>query len=249
MATASGIIIGDEILSGKVQDTNAGQMIRMLHEASVELVRIATIGDDPTCIAEEVNLCRRRCDHVITSGGVGPTHDDRTMEGIARAFDRPLVRHPELERMVRFHWADRVNEAALKLAEVPEGAHLLTSEDGLLPLVLLENVFVLPGIPQLFEAKLQRVRLELCGVVAVLHSIYLRADESSIAEILTRVDREFPSVKIGSYPRIGDPDHRVRVTVESLDPAAAEQALARLLELLPTAMVVRVARSEGLSPT
>jgi molybdenum cofactor synthesis domain-containing protein len=240
MPTAAGIIIGDEILSGKVQDTNAYHLIRMLHDAGVELVRISTIGDDPTCIAEEVNLCRGRCDHVLTSGGVGPTHDDRTMEGIARAFGRKIVRHPHLEKMVRSYWAERVNEAALKLAEVPEGAELLESDDGMLPVVTLENVFILPGIPQIFEAKLLRVRQVLSGQVAVLHSIYLNTDESSIAEVLTRVDRELAEIKIGSYPRIGDPDHRVRVTVESTSAEAAERGLQRLLELLPADRIVRV---------
>lgn len=239
MPTAAGIIIGDEILSGKVQDTNAYHLIRMLHDVGVELVRIATIGDDPACIAEELNLCRGRCDHVITSGGVGPTHDDRTMEGIARAFGRKVVRHPHLERMVREHWAERVNEAALKLAEVPEGASLLESDDGMLPVVTLENVFILPGVPQIFEAKLLRLRQVLTGQVAVLHSIYLSADESSIAAVLTRVDRELPEVKIGSYPKIGDPDHRVRVTVESTVPGAAERGLERLLELLPPERIIR----------
>ena len=244
MTTASGIIIGDEILTGKIQDTNARAMIDMLHDAGVELLRLSTIGDDPACIAEEVNLCRGRCDHVITSGGVGPTHDDRTMEGIALAFGVELVRDPELERMVRHHWAERINEAALKLADLPRGARLLGSDDGMLPLAVMDNVFILPGIPQLFEGKLRRVRLELSGQVAVLHSIYLRADESSIAEHLSRVDRELAGVKIGSYPRLGDPDHRVRVTVESRDPAVADRAMQRLLELLPPDHVVRVERSK-----
>jgi len=245
MTTASGIIIGDEILGGKVEDTNAHRLIAVLHEVGVELVRLVTIGDDPRAIADEVARCRRSTDHVITSGGVGPTHDDRTMEGVALAFGVPVVHHPELEQIVRRHFGDRLNDAALKLAEVPQGAGLLASGDRLLPVVRMENVFILPGIPQLFEAKLQRVRAELTGTVGVLHSLYLDADESTFAEHLTRVDADFPTVRIGSYPRLDHTDHQVRVTVESRDPAAAGQALQRLTELIAPSMVVRVVRDES----
>jgi molybdenum cofactor synthesis domain-containing protein len=243
MTTAAAIIIGDEILSGKVQDTNTRSVIQMLHEIGVELVRIVTIGDDPACIAEEVNRCRWRCDHVITSGGVGPTHDDRTMEGVALAFDRGVVRHPDLERVIRHHWGARVNDAALKLSEVPEGARLLASGDGWLPVVAVENVFILPGIPKLFEAKLVRVREQLAGGrPRVLHSLYLSADESSIAEVLSRVDDAHDAVKIGSYPRLGGADYRVHVTVEAAEREDADRALDQLLELLDAEYVVRVER-------
>lgn len=245
MPTAAAIIIGDEILSGKVQDTNTHALAVMLRASGVELCRVVTIPDDPALIAEEVALCSGRFDHVITSGGVGPTHDDRTIEGVARAFGRPVVLHPDLERAVREHWGKRINDAALKLAEIPEGARLLCSDDGLLPVVALENVFVLPGIPQLFEAKLSRIRQELAGERWVLHSVYLSADESSVACHLSQVEQELPGVKIGSYPRLDAPDHRVRVTVESAEREVADRALARVLELVPARRVIRVERDGG----
>jgi molybdenum cofactor synthesis domain-containing protein len=245
MTTAAAIIIGDEILSGKVRDTNAHSLIEMLHEIGVELVRIVTIGDDPATIAVEVNRCRERYDHVITSGGVGPTHDDRTMEGVALAFERDVMRHPELERAIRKHWGDRINDAALKLSEVPTGAGLLGTSDGWLPVVVVENVFILPGIPELFEAKLRQVREALAGGRPwVLHSIYISADESTIASAMTQVVKEIEPVKIGSYPRLRHPDYRVHVTIEAADKQVADQALARLLELLDEAWIVRVERGE-----
>lgn len=240
MKTASGIIIGDEILSGKVRDTNSAQLIDMLRSLGVEMKRLVIIGDDPEAIAVEVTLASQRFDYVFTSGGVGPTHDDRTIEGVAGAFGRQVVRHPQLEQNIRRHWGDRVNEAALKLAEVPDGARLLTSGGGLLPVVIFRNVYILPGIPQLFAAKLQRISQELEGTPCILRSVYLRSDESSIAEHLGHVDREFEQVKIGSYPRLDDPDHRVRVTVEGHDRDRIAQAIDRLLELLPADQVVRV---------
>jgi molybdenum cofactor synthesis domain-containing protein len=242
MPSAAAIIIGDEILSGKTQDTNTHALAVMLRASGVELCRVVTIPDDPALIAQEVELCSSRFDHVITSGGVGPTHDDRTIEGVARAFGRPVVMHPELERLVRGHWGERINDAALKLAEIPEGARLLYSDDGLLPVVALENVYVLPGIPQLFEAKLSRIRQELSGARWVLHSVYLSGDESSVAGHLSQVEQELPGVKIGSYPRLDVPDHRLRITVESAQRDLADRGLERVLELVPAHRVIRVER-------
>jgi molybdenum cofactor synthesis domain-containing protein len=239
---AEAVIIGDEILSGKIRDTNTPLLIDELRVAGVELVRIVIVGDEPSAIAEEVERSSGRADHVFTSGGIGPTHDDRTIEGIALAFGLPVVHHPELEEMIRAKWGDRTNEAALKLAEVPEGARLLRAAGAFLPVVAIRNVFVLAGVPQIFAAGLEVVRGELRGTCICLQSLYLSSDETSIAAVLTRVAKELPEVKIGSYPRIGDPDHRVRVTVEGTDEDRVQAALASLLELLPPGSVLRIER-------
>src|SRR5882762_6406995 len=116
------VVVGHEILSGKVQDSNAFFAAREFRKIGVGLARIATIPDDIDLIGEEVSYCATRFDFVITSGGVGPTHDDMTMEGVARAFKRPLVTHPTLENLIRTHFKERSMEAGLKMAEVPEGA-------------------------------------------------------------------------------------------------------------------------------
>jgi FAD synthetase len=240
MTRAACIIIGDEILSGKIRDTNIHLIIDLLREGGVTLCRIVTLGDDPADIAEEIARCSARYDYVFTSGGLGPTHDDRTIEGIARGFDRPVVHHPELERLVRGYWGTRVNEAALKMAEVPEGATLLESADNLFPVVLFRNVFILPGVPQLFAAKLQRVRQEISGTHGTLRSIYLSSDETSIAAALAQIEREIAGIKIGSYPRIGDPDCRVQVTVEGPVSDDVHHAVQRLLEVIPRDYILRV---------
>lgn len=243
MTTAAGVIIGDEILSGKVQETNAGPLIRTMSGAGVTLRRIAVIPDEPELIAAEVRRCSEAYDYVVTSGGVGPTHDDCTMQGVAMAFGVEVVRDPEIERMVRDHWAERVNDAALKLAQLPAGGRLLHSADGLLPLVVFRNVFILPGIPRLFSAKLERVRRELQGHRVSVLSVYLSTDESSIAGELTRLVGEFDGVKVGSYPAVErGGDFRVRVTVEGHDPDEVERAVGRLTELLPAEVVLRVER-------
>jgi molybdenum cofactor synthesis domain-containing protein len=242
VTTAAAIIIGDEILSGKVREVNLPVIVDLLHELGVELRRVVVISDAISDIEAEVRHCARTHDVVITSGGVGPTHDDRTMEGVARAFDVPLERHPEIERMIRTYWKDRLTEAALRMADAPRGSRLLYGSDGLLPLVACRNVYVLPGIPKLFAAKIKSLAKEMAGSPQVLQSLFLSADESSIAAVLWQVEREFEEVKIGSYPRLDAVDHRVWVTVEGPHQEQVEQAVARLLELLPEDQVVRVER-------
>ncbi len=240
MTTAAGLIIGDEILSGKVRDTNGPVLIDFLRGLGVSLERLSYISDELDTIAREVGECSRRYDVVITSGGVGPTHDDLTIAGIAAAFDVEVVRHPDLEAMIRAWWGARFTEAALRMAEMPEGSRLLYSGDGLIPLVVFQNVYMLPGVPRLFGAKLAALRVEMGGRPPTVGSIYLRSDESAIAPLLGRAADEFRAVKIGSYPRSEDEDHRVWITVEADGPATVTAAIKRLLELLPEEDVVRV---------
>jgi len=180
---------------------------------------------------------------VITSGGVGPTHDDRTVAAVARAFGVGVGRSPELERMIRCWWGDRFTEGALRMADVPEGAELLYSSDGNMPLVVCRNVYMLPGIPRLFHAKIGALRQVLVGERPAGANLYLTSDESAVAGTLSEVDAAFPEVKIGSYPKHeASDDHQVWITVEAASPEAVDLAVDRLLELLPADEIVRVER-------
>ncbi len=239
MTTVTAIIVGDEILSGKVRDTNGPLVIAEMGRIGVSLRAISYIGDDPEVIADEVGRAMAASDVVITSGGLGPTHDDRTVVGVAQAAGVPVARHPELEEMVVNYWGDRITEAALRSAEAPQGARLLHG-DGPYPVVVWGNVYLLPGIPQLFARMLSTVGQELSGEPVELRSVYLKSDETTIAADLARVDQEHPAVKIGSYPRWDESDHRVWVTFEGPDRDAVERALEHLLGLLPTGDLVRV---------
>jgi molybdenum cofactor synthesis domain-containing protein len=234
------VVIGNEILSGKVQDTNAYFAARELRKIGVALQRIATIPDDLAVIAEEVAYCSQHFDIVITSGGVGPTHDDMTIEGVAIAFKRKLVRHPELEQLIRQHFRDRSLEAGLKMAEVPEGAILNTGGNIRFPTVQIENVYVLPGIPQLFESKLLALKERFATDPYFMRAIYIQSSEDTIAEFLNACMKEFPELMLGSYPRIGDSEYRVKLTLESKDSIYLERAFAHLMELLPRDAVVKV---------
>lgn len=243
MTTAAALIIGDEILSGKVRDANTECIIELMQDLGVDLRRIVTMGDDEEEIAAEVRFCSERFDAVITSGGVGPTHDDRTVAAVARAFGLGIERNAELECMIRTWWGDRFTEAALRMADIPEGGSLLYSSDGNMPLVVCRNVYLLPGIPRLFHAKIGALREVLHGESHAGANLYLSSDESAVAGILSEVDADFDTVKIGSYPRHeASEDHQVWITVEAATTDEVRQAVDRLLELLPTDEVIRVDR-------
>jgi molybdenum cofactor synthesis domain-containing protein len=241
VTTVAALIIGDEILSGKVRDANTERIIELMRDIGVELRRVVTMGDDEEEIAAEVRFCSERYDAVITSGGVGPTHDDRTVAAVARAFDVGIERSPDLERMIRSWWGDRFTEGALRMADIPQGSRLLYSSDGNMPLVECRNVYLLPGIPQLFAAKIGALRAVLKGEHHASANLYLSSDESAVASILSAVDETFHDVKIGSYPRYDTTeDHQVWVTVEARTHDEVKEAVTRLLELLPANEIVRV---------
>jgi molybdenum cofactor synthesis domain-containing protein len=244
MTTAAAIIIGDEILSAKVRDTNTPMLIDFLATLGVDLLRIVVIGDQCEDIAAEVADCSAKYDVVITSGGVGPTHDDCTVHGVAEAFGVKVIRHPDIEAMIRAYWGERFTESALQMANVPEGSRLLDGDDGLLPLVVFKNVYLFPGVPRLFAAKLPSLRGEVRGTPKVVHGIYLNSDESRVAPLVGQVASECPGVKIGSYPRFGEAaDHRLWISLDGVDGETVAAATERLLELLEDEEIVRVERS------
>jgi len=233
------IVIGNEILSGKVVDTNAPFLTRELRAIGVTLKRILTIPDEVDEIAEAVKEFRPRYDVVFTSGGVGPTHDDVTMEGIAKGLGRRLVRHPAIETRLREFYKEHVNDARLKMSEVPEGAELLV--DGRLgfPTVKCENFYILPGIPELFEQKFEALRERFSATPYTMRVVYTREGEGSIAEHLNATLAAFPELLLGSYPKLSHPEYTVKLTLESKDPEYVDRALAHLLRLLPVDAVVR----------
>lgn len=236
--TCALVVVGNEILSGKVQDSNAFFAARELRTVGVALRRISVVPDELDPIAEEVRYCSERFDIVLTSGGVGPTHDDITIEGVARAFGRKIVTNAELKKLIveRF---ERVNAAGLKMAELPEGATLNYTSDAWFPTVQLDNVYILPGIPQIFESKLLGLKERFAADPYYAHAIYTSAGEGTIAEHLNACLERFPELILGSYPKLGNPEYRVKLTLESKDSDYLESAFRHLLELLPKDVVVK----------
>ncbi len=238
--TAAIVIIGSEVLSAKVEDENGPYAARRLRAEGVELTAIATIPDSLAMVEETVARERARVDWVFTSGGIGPTHDDLTLAGVARALGRPLVRHPRLvENIERWHARRGVAplEAALRMADVPEGTVL--SGDLAHPVLVVENVVVLPGVPSFFRAQLDRFVTTLTAPPFRLACLFLSLPEDVFAEALDRIAREHADVGVGSYPRFDDTDHLVKITFEAKDARRVEAALASFLEALPAGSVVR----------
>ncbi|MDZ7379845.1 MAG: competence/damage-inducible protein A [candidate division KSB1 bacterium] len=238
-STAAVIVIGNEILSGKVVDTNSSYLAKELRALGVLLERILVIPDDVDVIAEEVAKYSRKFRWVFTSGGVGPTHDDVTIAGVAKALGLRVVRHPGLEEALRKFAGGEVSEAGLKLAEVPEGAELIYGEELAFPVLQVGNVFVLPGIPELFRAKFRALRSRFASAPFHLRVVYFRAAETTLVPYLNATLRAFPALLLGSYPKWNDPNYRVRVTLESKDPSYVDSALAHLLAQIPPELVVR----------
>lgn len=238
--SAALVVIGNEILSGKVRDSNAYFAARGLRAIGVEVKRIAVVPDEAGEIAEEVARSAKRFDFVITSGGVGPTHDDVTMEGIARAFKRKLVLRRELVRFIREREGEQPSPASLKMAETPEGAALNDAGEGRFPTVQVENVYALPGIPEFFEAKLQALSPRLRADPYFMRAIYTRIGESALAEHLNATLSRYPRLLLGSYPRLDDAEYRVKLTLESKDSDYLVRAFNHLLGLLPKEALVKV---------
>lgn len=236
--TAAALVIGNEILTGKVQDTNVVLLARELFLIGVELQRVVVCQDTIEVIAADLDHLRRHHDWVITSGGVGPTHDDVTIAAVARCFGRPIVRSPELEARIRQLVGARLKPAHLRMADVPEGSELLSTDDVPWPTVLVDNVFVMPGLPRIFEAKLPSLRARIGTTQPFLsRAVYTVCRETDIAEALQRVVDEHRQVTIGSYPVLGEA-YNVRLTFDGKDGAAIDRAVAALLAELPPEAIV-----------
>lgn len=235
--TAAVVVIGNEILTGKSEDKNASYLIGELYKLGVALRRVVVIADDVTEIARAVRECAAEFDYVFTSGGVGPTHDDVTIEGVARAFDRPVVRIPELEAMLRSYFGEGVNEARLRMADAPDGSQLIKAAGLRWPVLATENVYVLPGVPELFRSKFEAIRERFRCDPYYVGAVYTREDEFDIAPRLDRVAANHPDVDIGSYPTFTREDYRVKVTIESKVEAAVDRARSELLALLDPAAI------------
>jgi len=234
--TAALIVIGDEILSGRTEDRNIAQVARWLEPRGVRLLEVRVVPDEEGAIVAAVNALRPTHDYVITTGGIGPTHDDITVDSIAAAFGVPVVVDPRARRILEDYYRDRaggLTEARLRMARVPDGAELIPNPTSGAPGVKMGNVFILAGVPNIAGAMLAALDGKLEGgrpIVSV--TVRAHAAESDVAELLKRVQDEHPGVSIGSYPfyREGNfgADFVVRSDDEALANACAEELRKRL---------------------
>ncbi len=237
MATAAALIVGDEILSGKFPDRNGAYLARRLRELGCELRHMAFIPDDVRRIGEEVARLAGGHDWLFTSGGVGPTHDDMTFAGIARGLGVPLLRHPVLEEVIRQRWNSPVNEDALRMAEVPAETEFWWDGEIAFPVCVVRNIIVLPGMPRLFEAKLDAISQRLRAQPLHTQRLFVTERETRFAGRLREVAARHPGVAVGSYPRWESERYRVMLTLESRDRQALRACRAELKRALGSWLV------------
>jgi molybdenum cofactor synthesis domain-containing protein len=235
MPTAAALVIGDEILSGKVDEANMAVLARALRSRGILLRRVVVVMDDVETIAEEVRALSRTHDWLFTSGGVGPTHDDVTIEAVARAFGVPVVASADMESLLRAHYGTRCLDGHLRMALVPEGASLEVNSEIAWPTIRLGNTWLLPGIPEVFRAKLPVALAHLGGGPAFIsRAVYVKMDEGELRPLLDRVVTAFADVAIGSYPKWGDPAYKTNIPFDAQDDARVLAARDAFVTLLPS---------------
>lgn len=201
IVTSALVIIGNEILSGRTQDKNLAYIAVKLNGIGVQLREVRVVPDIEKEIVDTINAMRTRYDYVFTTGGIGPTHDDITSASVAKAFGVTLHRHPDAEAALRAHYQADINEARLKMAEVPKGAELIPNAVSTAPGFRMENVFVMAGVPRIMQAMLDAIIPHLKGGATVLSvSVTTNLPEGTIAAALTEIQSRYPGIDIGSYP-------------------------------------------------
>jgi molybdenum cofactor synthesis domain-containing protein len=225
--TAGLVVIGDEILSGRTQDKNVAQVATWLNEHGIRLAEVRIVPDDTRRIGETVNELRAAHDYLFTTGGIGPTHDDITVDAIAAAFGVPVVVHPQARAILEDYYRDRpggLTEARLRMARTPEGADLIDNRYSGAPGIRMENVFILAGVPNIAASMLEALTGKLEGgkpMVSV--TVGARAPESDVADLLRETEAAHPGVAIGSYPFFRDGRYGSNFVIRSED-----EELARL---------------------
>ena len=237
--TAAALLIGNEILSGKVEEANLSYLAHKLWDLGISLQEVRILRDHTDAIVAAVHALSGAHTYVFTTGGIGPTHDDVTVDAVARAFGVPLVVDPTIERQIRAsHPGADPSPRQLRMALVPEGSQLVGGGEGRWPTICKENVFLFPGIPKYFRQRLADLHERLRTTPFARRFLYTTMGEGQIADLLDVVVKRFPSVEVGSYPVVDREDYRVRISFEGRDAAAVDAAHSVLVELLPPGAIV-----------
>ncbi|MBV9990098.1 MAG: competence/damage-inducible protein A [Alphaproteobacteria bacterium] len=239
--TAAVLVIGDEILSGRTQDTNTNYIAKLLGTLGIDLREARVVGDVEDEIVAALDALRRRYTYVFTTGGIGPTHDDITVDAVAKAFGVGVEYHPEALAMLTARYRPgEFNDTRKRMARVPRGAELVRNEASVAPGIRIGNVFVMAGVPTIMRAMMEDVAPKLArGAVVHSATVGARVGEGRIAEGLARIARAFPELSIGSYPFYRDDGYGTQLVARGRDAARVEEA-AREIESL--------VRAEGAAP-
>ncbi len=234
--TAAMLVIGDEILSGRTRDSNMHHLAQRLTEHGIRLMEARVVADDHATIVAAVNALRGAYDHVFTSGGIGPTHDDITADAIAAAFGVAITHRADAMSLLQAHY-DRAgqpfNEARQRMARIPDGATLIDNPISTAPGFTIGNVHVMAGVPNIFEAMLAGVIPRLTGGAPLLsQSLRIARGEGEIAAPFGALAAEFPDLSMGSYPFIQNGAHGTNLVIRGTDAGRIAQAMTKLAGLL-----------------
>ncbi len=230
--TAALILIGNELLSGRTQDANLSHLAQRLSEVGISLVEARVIPDVEETIIATVNELRERVSYVFTTGGIGPTHDDITAECVAKAFNVPLIRHPEAKSRLIDYFETRgveVNEARLRMANTPEGAELIANQISVAPGFYIGNVYVMAGVPKVMQVMVEEIlpRLEH-GAPITSATVVCDLPEGTVAMGLREIQLKYAGLSIGSYPGRANTGYRVSLVVRGAD---SEQVSAAAVDI------------------
>lgn len=233
--TAALAIIGDEILSGRTQDKNIAQIALWLNLQGIRLVEVRVVADKTEAIVEAVNALRARNDYLFTTGGIGPTHDDITVDAIAEALGVPVVIHPKAQAVLTSYYATRggVTDARLRMARVPEGASLIENRMSGAPGIRHGNIFIMAGVPHITAGMLDALSGTLEGGAPLLaRSIGCWTAESEVSALLASTEKAHPMCQIGSYPFFREGRVGANFVVRSTDQLALDVCAEALLAAL-----------------
>ncbi|EQB30024.1 competence/damage-inducible protein A [Sphingobium ummariense] len=231
--TAALIVIGDEILSGRTQDKNVAQIAGWLNVQGIRLREVRVVPDVTEAIVEAVNALRVRNDYLFTTGGIGPTHDDITVDAIAQALGVPVEIHPEARAVLERYYAARggLTEARLRMARVPAGAMLIENRMSGAPGIRHGNIFIMAGVPHITAGMLDWLTGKLEGGLPVLSAtLGCWVAESEVADLLATVERAHEGCQIGSYPFFREGRTGANFVIRSTDGASLERCTAALAE-------------------
>jgi molybdenum cofactor synthesis domain-containing protein len=232
--TAAVLIIGNEILSGRTQDTNLNHIATTLAKRGIRLAEARVVADIEDEIVAAVRALSSRYTYVFTTGGIGPTHDDITVDAMAKAFGRPVIVHPEAERRLRAHYDEgKVTPGRLRMARTPEGAELIDNPVSAAPGIRIENVFIMAGVPAIMRAMVDSIIPTLGGGPVVLaRSVACQVGESVFAEQLGAIQTAHPDVDIGSYPWFRAGQFGVSLVARGTDPAVLDTVVGEISAMI-----------------
>ncbi len=228
------LIIGNEILSGRTQDTNTSTLATWLNSIGVKVNEVRVVPDDEKIIIDTLNLLRKSYNYVFTTGGIGPTHDDITAESVSKAFNRKYQIHKEAFKLLEAYYKPgEFNEGRQKMVWMPEGAELILNPTSGAPGFNVDNVFCLPGVPSILKSMLGGLKNKIIGGEPILsHTISLRTVESEIANSLTKVQKQNKDVEIGSYPFFHAGKLGVSIVIRSENQSKIDECNSQILKFV-----------------